>query len=303
MKDSMIKSFINYTGGKYRLLNQILPLFPKDITNFVDLFAGSGVVGINATEYIKNIERITLYDINKQLVDLMNWVKSNDIDSVNKKMYEIIKEYNLSNTGDNGYEYYGVNSSIGLANINRNGYIKLRDQYNSVPDDALLYALVVYGFNNQIRFNRKGQFNNPVGKRDFNKSMLDKLIKFSDAVKKFNVDIECCDFRDVSICDKMFFYVDPPYLISTASYNENGGWTEEDEKDLLKYLEEVDRVGSKFALSNVLKLKGESNDILYEWLNNNDYVVHHLNMNYNNSNYHKKRTGLTDEVLITNYCL
>lgn len=73
-----------------------------------------------------------------------------------------------------------------------------------------------------------------------------------------------------------------------TSYNENGGWTEEDEKDLLKYLEEVDRVGSKFALSNVLKLKGESNDILYEWLNDNDYVVHHLNMNYNNSNYHKK---------------
>lgn len=35
----MIQSPLNYTGGKYKLLPQILPLFPKDIDVFVDLFA------------------------------------------------------------------------------------------------------------------------------------------------------------------------------------------------------------------------------------------------------------------------
>ena len=30
----MIQSPLNYTGGKYRLLSQILPLFPDDIETF-----------------------------------------------------------------------------------------------------------------------------------------------------------------------------------------------------------------------------------------------------------------------------
>ena len=43
----MIQSPLNYTGGKYKLLPQILPLFPKDIDVFVDLFCGGCNVGVN----------------------------------------------------------------------------------------------------------------------------------------------------------------------------------------------------------------------------------------------------------------
>jgi len=39
------KSPINYTGGKFKLLPQILPLFPSNIDIFVDLFAGGFNVG------------------------------------------------------------------------------------------------------------------------------------------------------------------------------------------------------------------------------------------------------------------
>ena len=42
-----IKSPINYAGGKYRLLKQIIPLFPNNINTFVDLFGGAFNVGIN----------------------------------------------------------------------------------------------------------------------------------------------------------------------------------------------------------------------------------------------------------------
>lgn len=42
-----IKSPLNYTGGKYRLLDRILPAFPRDYCRFVDLFAGGFNVGIN----------------------------------------------------------------------------------------------------------------------------------------------------------------------------------------------------------------------------------------------------------------
>ena len=54
--EKYIKSPMNYTGGKYKLLNQILPLFPKDINTFVDLFTGgcSVAVNVNANKIIAN---------------------------------------------------------------------------------------------------------------------------------------------------------------------------------------------------------------------------------------------------------
>ena len=51
-----IKSPINYIGNKYRLLKNLVPLFPEDIDTFVDVFSGSGTVliNVNANKYIYN---------------------------------------------------------------------------------------------------------------------------------------------------------------------------------------------------------------------------------------------------------
>ena len=38
IETEIIQSPLNYTGGKFKLLPQILPLFPKNIDIFVDLF-------------------------------------------------------------------------------------------------------------------------------------------------------------------------------------------------------------------------------------------------------------------------
>ena len=45
IKNEVIKSPLNYIGGKYKILPQILPLFPKNIDTFIDLFAGGCNVG------------------------------------------------------------------------------------------------------------------------------------------------------------------------------------------------------------------------------------------------------------------
>lgn len=39
-----IKSPLNYIGGKYKLLEQILPLLPKETNTFVDLFVGGCII-------------------------------------------------------------------------------------------------------------------------------------------------------------------------------------------------------------------------------------------------------------------
>jgi DNA adenine methylase Dam len=224
----------------------------------------------------------------------------------------IIEHYELSNTDKYGYEYYGCNSAEGLAKYNSEKYIKLRDDFNHNANleynyYVMLYVLIVYAFNNQIRFNRKGEFNLPVGKRDFNKKMREKLSTFIDKLKSGDYKFESFDFRELPNEDwneKTFVYADPPYLIACATYNEQDGWNETLERELHAYLDKLHERGIKFALSNVLQAKGKQNDILAEWLNKNigKYRVIYLNYTYSNSNYQiKDRTLKTDEVLIVNY--
>ena len=48
---------------------------------------------------------------------------------------------------------------------------------------------------------------------------------------------------------KTFFYLDLPYLLGKATYNENNLWTENDEKDLLKFLENCNERKIRFVLA------------------------------------------------------
>lgn len=70
MKEKYIKSPLNYVGGKYKLLKDIIPLFPEKINTFVDLFGGGFNVGVNV-----NAERIIYNELCNQVVELMNYLK------------------------------------------------------------------------------------------------------------------------------------------------------------------------------------------------------------------------------------
>lgn len=298
-----IQSPLNYTGGKYKLLKQIIPLFPKKIHFFYDLFSGGANVGINI-----DAERIILNDNNQILMSMLKVMKNFDADKFIKKVETIIKLYDLSETSDMGYEYYDCSSHGGVGKYNKDKYLKLRKDLNDIViknDDyyIMLYVLIVYSFNNQIRFNSKGEFNLPVGKRDFNSKMKTKLTLFLNKIKNDNIILMNKDFRKISpesYPENSFCYIDPPYLIGCATYNEGNGWTEQDEKDLLDYIDLLNKHGVKFALSNVLMTRGTENILLKEWINNNSYSVYHLDFKYSNSNYQRSR-GASDEVLITNY--
>lgn len=305
-----IQSPLNYTGGKYKLLKQILPNFPNEIDTFVDLFCGGCNVGINI-----EAKKVVYNDLNKNLLYLYNTFKNLDKEITFYWIRHIIKEYNLSLVSENGYSFYNCESSKGLGDYNRTGFLKLRADFNnktlSQNEDyyyyIMLYVIIVYAFNNQIRFNSNGEFNLPVGKRDFNNKIQDKLSKFIDRLKEQNSIFTCLDFRNFNIetlTENDFVYADPPYLITCATYNEQGGWTEKDEHDLLAFLDNLSENRIKFALSNVLSSKGKENTILKAWIerNVNRYRVIHLNYNYANSNYQTKdKTKSSDEVLIVNY--
>lgn len=300
-----VKSPLNYTGGKYKLLNQIIPIFPKDLDLFVDLFSGGANVGVNV-----NAKRIVCVDKQKEIIRVMDLFKKYEDGYIIDKLEKIIDKYNLSNSLLNGYETYKCTSDKGLGSYNKSKYLDLRTDYNSIIEDSvekdfLFLTLVIYGFNNQIRFNSSGEFNMPVGKRDFNNSIRKNLKLFITKLKTKNIEFINSDFREFAIetKDNTLVYCDPPYFLGTASYNENGGWTDKDEIDLLNYLSILDQSGVKFALSNVIEHKGEKNTILDSWIKEHNYIVHIIDSNYNNSNYHKQEGNIlkTIEVLVTNY--
>lgn len=303
-KSKPVQSAINYTGGKFKLVPQLLPLFPKKIRNFYDVFAGGANITINI-----EAEKYFVNDINKKVIELYEFFDKSEVDDILNNIEQIISEYRLSNTKIYGYDFYNTNSSIGLKEVNKKSYIELRQQYNAGIFDKnseplIFYILIVFGFNNQIRFNSDGFFNMPTGKRDFNKKMALKLEKFINELHRRDIQYSSLDFKrflnQQKFNDNDFVYLDPPYLLSTAAYNESGGWTEKDERDLLNCLDELNTKGVKFALSNVLIHKGNENKILSEWAKN--YKIHELDFNYNNSNYQSKaKENNTLEVLITNY--
>ena len=89
--DGYIKSPLNYIGGKYKLLPQIIPLFPKKINKFVDLFVGGANVAINT-----HAQRIICNDNLIYLISLYNEFKNN-LEKLNIKesssiIYDEIKE-------------------------------------------------------------------------------------------------------------------------------------------------------------------------------------------------------------------
>ena len=278
MKQKYIKSPLNYVGGKYKLLSQIIPLFPSDIRVFVDLFGGGFNVGINVDS------KYTIYnDLEKHVVDLLKYLSNTSTESLLLQIDELIAKFNLSKE-------------------NTEGFNKLRDYYNNENDGSIVfYTLICYAFNYQIRFNSSGKYNMPFGKdrSSFNPSLRQKFIDFVEELHK--KDYKFCnysfkEFDFSNLTNKDFVYLDPPYFNSVAAYNENGGWSEEDEKCLLSILDMLNDKGVKFALSNNLKY---DNPFLDKW--KDKYNVHYLNGNYSNCNYQKIDRSKDIEVLITNY--
>lgn len=288
-KDKFIKSPLNYVGGKYRILNQIIPLFPDNITNFVDLFGGGFNVGINC-----NADTVIYNDIIVPLVNLMSNLNSHSSGVIINHVEKIISEYKLSKE-------------------NVNGYNALRSDYNNMKNndfDKSMYflTLVFYSFNHQIRFNQKKEFNTPFGRErsSFNENIKNNLKLFVDEMHNKNCRITSNDFRtlDISSLDNhSLVYCDPPYLFTTGSYNDGNrgftSWSIEDQRELLNLLDNLDGNNIKFALSSTFESNGNVNNDLIQW--SKRYKVHKIENNFNNSNYRRKNYNDIVEVLITNY--
>ena len=283
---NMIKSPINYTGNKFSIINQLLPIFPNNINTFIDLFAGSCTVSVNASA-----NNFLINDNITELIDLYGVILSTPTDILLETVGSRIDELSLSKT-------------------NEEGYLQLRREYNSIRNPLDLFILSAYSFNHTIRFNNNKEFNSPFGRErsQYNKNTERNLILFSEQLKEMKPSLCSFDYSrlDISSLSKFdFVYCDPPYLITTATYNDGKrgfkGWNQDEERKLLGLLDDLNENNIKFGLSNVLSHNGVENTIINNWLLENNFNVHQIEKNYRNSSYNKKHRGISIEVLITNY--
>ena len=280
--DVVYESPLNYIGNKTRVIAGIRETLPADIDNFIDAFGGGFNVGINI-----NSESIIYNEYNHFVKELIESFWHYDTFSYIVYMKKTIQRFELKH-GDKG------------------SYLKVRDYYNSCPenkrDPRLLLIVILYSFQQQIRFNGNHEFNNPVGMRWFNDKIMEKLISFSRRIKELDVRFFCSDYTDMfqHVNDgHTFIYLDPPYMLTNGSYNDGKrgfkGWDASQEVALFDFLDRLNGEGSRFMLSYVLEHKGKINQNLLNWTKENNYHIIELGDILGISGSRRK------EILVINY--
>lgn len=281
VQDVIYESPLNYIGSKAKVVSAIKQTISRTESTFYDMFGGGFNVGVNMPH--NNIKYV---DINFFVTDLIESFRKNDT-----------------------YEYISfVRKQIaifGLEKANTVAYQQARDKYNSVPlkerDPRLLFTIILYGYQQQIRFNGSYEFNNPVGMRWFNDKVLEKMISFSRHIKELNCEFSSASFTDYEgkLTPNDFVYMDPPYLLTTGSYNDGKrgfkGWDSILETELLDFAKRLSNRGIHFMLSYVVEHKGTTNKALLDWVRRNGYTIIELGDIIGISGSRRK------EVLIINY--
>lgn len=277
----LFESPLNYIGSKAKVVSSIKNHMPECYGAFCDVFGGGFNVGINM-----ETERIIYNDINYFVTDLIKSFRDTDT-------YEFLL-----------YVRRMINK-FGLEKANIEAYQAARAYYNSLPqckrDPRLLFTVILYGYQQQIRFNGSHDFNNPVGMRWFNDKVLEKLISFSRVIKEKHVEFSSDDYKSVieSLQGDYFVYLDPPYKLTTGSYNDGkrgfNGWNENQESELLCFVDKLNKDGIRFMLSYVITHRGKTNENLLAWVKKNNYKTIQLGDVIGISGSRRQ------EVLIVNY--
>jgi len=280
----MIETPFNYTGSKFKLLEQLLPVFDYTKPYFVDVFAGGGSVYTNVLD---KYQKIIVNDIISDLIGIHNsLIQGDDIISETKELCP------------------GKKNPLGFA--------KLRESYNDTPSPAKLWSLMLSSTNNMMRFNQKFKYNQTYGDRGWNPNTDKKVESFTNHIRQYkdNIRFVSKPFDQIEVSsDKIMFYCDPPYgriknddgsiakkQISEAGYN--AFWKEDDDKRLYDYLKLIDEKGSSFMVSGVLHHDGKTCWML-DKLIQDGYRYQELQFDYNKVS--RKGDKYTTEVIITNY--
>jgi DNA adenine methylase len=237
--NTSIKPILKWVGGKTQILDIILPDFPKEISNYYEIFIGGGSVLIGLLTEIKNKKikvngTINAYDINEPLIYVYKNIQNNHLELYNK-IEELIKEFNKldgiiinrnpeniteAKTSKESY-YYWIRKSYNKLN---------KEEKKSILGSAYFIFLNKTCFRGLFRLGPHG-FNVPYG--HYKNPEIINLIHLEEMSKLIkDVIFECIDYKiclekiSKKIDKNDFIYMDPPYAPendkSFVSYTETG---------------------------------------------------------------------------------
>ena len=210
---------------------------------WVEPFVGSGVVVLNLLP-----ERAMLTDVNPHVIRFFQDISSGVLTP--QRVREFLEREGSMLLKSGGEHYYEV-----------------RERFNSSPSSFDFLFLNRSCFNGLIRFNGKGEFNVPFGKKPnrFRQAYITKIVnqvaQFAQAIRERKWEFKQASWREAitEATDDDFVYADPPYIgRHTDYYNE---WSAEEAQQLLSGLRQLD---GGFALSTWKENRYRANEYLPE---------------------------------------
>jgi adenine-specific DNA-methyltransferase len=272
--NEVIKSPLNYTGSKYCIIDEIIKALPKHISTFVDIMGGAFNVGSNIVA-----QKVVYNEFLPHSFEIIKFLLKDNKPELIKKISKIVEDYSLKKT-------------------EKAPYLKLREDYNKDKDIYKLFVLHMYCFQNQMRFNSNLEFNSPVGNCSYNETINERINLFIPKTKVYELSNKSYDLINIDDFDKnTVFYFDPPYFITSATYNDGKrgfiGWDADEETKLMKFIVNLHQKGYKFILSNVISHNELINNILADVIRTHGFYVKLIDdVGSKNSR---------DEVLISNF--
>ncbi|MDV0447715.1 Modification methylase DpnIIA [Methanosarcinaceae archaeon Ag5] len=182
-----IKTALRYPGGKSRALKQILPMFPKEFSEYREPFIGGGSVFISQIQQNSN-RKYWINDFNYDLYCFWDQVQKNC-----DEMVQDLKD---------------------IKSRTRSGK-KLYEKLKVKEEDDIYQNAVRFFILNRITFSglaECGGYSNESFEKRFTESSIERLRPLSDLLK--DVTITNMDYEKVMTnCHKdTFIFLDPPYL-------------------------------------------------------------------------------------------
>ncbi len=225
------KPFLKWPGGKFRLLERILPELPAG-RRYVEVFSGSAAVYLNtsAPEALVN-------DANADLIALYACLQAE------------------------GEDFIRHASTFFCAENNTEGaFYALRERFNAAVEPRERAALFLYlnkhAYNGLIRYNAGGQYNVPFGTYAAPRFPLEAMRAFRQRTREGGTTFVCRDFREVLAGAGAgdVVYCDPPYvpLSATANFTSYAGavFGKQDQEDLARLARAAHGRGATVVLSN-----------------------------------------------------
>ena len=296
--EKKVKPFLKWAGGKGQLLSEIEKYYPFEgshITKYAEPFVGGGAVLFDILSKY-DLESIYISDINAELINTYRIIRDNIGELIS--LLKVMQNEFLPLDTDNRKAYY-------LEKRARFNDLKVNGNENiNIEKAALMIFLNKTCFNGLFRVNRKGLFNVPMG--SYKNPLICDEENLSAVSKKLqNVTIVCGDYKKAQdfIDENTFVYFDPPYrpITNTSSftaYTENL-FNDEEQIELAKFVDDMDRKGAKIVVSNSDPKNTDSTDDFFD----NIYSAHSIRRVDATRliNCNSEARGKIKELLISNF--